>query len=428
MPAVTFVPLYFSIDASGFAYPYPATTSDIMQIGKVAASGVSGVAFDGGGSLISNIADPSSDTDATTKQWTLAQIQKYLTGLSWKTAVRAATTAVLADPYTYANGTLGVGATLTRTGFGAFPSVDTVTLTQGDRVLIKDETGGNAPYNGIYTLTTVGDGGHSWQLTRATDNDEKAEMNGATVTTDSEGTTNSDQAFIQTTYNPTMGSGNIVWVKGPSTVGATYTASHGVQIVTGDIRANPGDGLSAGATYLNVALDSNPGLALNGSSPTKLLAALPDTARGLDKDGSGLFIKLNGTTLALGASGASVNFAPDYQTTRTSSGSIAAGAAVYPSGVNVVSTGDSSNIAKCGIVGICRVGVATGQPVQLGQNGDIITALLVAATAGTPYYMGHAGTPIVAGSLVGSDRAILLGYAVNTTDLEVRIQDMGKKP
>lgn len=70
---------------------------------------------------------------------------------------------------TYNNGTAGVGATLTNSGtLGAF-TPDGVVAQVGDRVLIYNQT--NAFENGVYTVTTVGDGSTPWVLTRATDAD-----------------------------------------------------------------------------------------------------------------------------------------------------------------------------------------------------------------------------------------------------------------
>ena len=415
----TFVPLYFNVDASGYAYPYPGTTADTMQIGKIAASGVAGVAFDANSTLISSVADPIANTDAANKQWTIAQIQAFVTGLSWKTAVRAATTTALVDLYTYANGTLGVGATLTRQGFGAFPMIDAVTLTQGQRVLIKDELLTNRPYNGIYTLSQVGSGSLPWILTRATDNDEAAEMPAATVAVGIEGTANKNTSWVQTTPAPiVIGSGNIAWASGPSIT--AYTASTGLTLVGSDFRVKPGDGIEcvSNTASTNVRLDAAaPGLQFTGLA------------------GAGaLQVKANGSTLALSGSGVSVSYAPDYQTTRTTDAvGVSKGAGVYYSGNGIVGNGDSSSIAKVGVIGVAKTAVGPFASVQLAQNGDVITALLPSDghVAGTPYYMGHSGTPILAGALSGGDRAILLGYAVAAgaaSDFEVRIQDMGKKP
>ena len=90
-----------------------------------------------------------------------------LTSVSARTAARVATTANLTA--TYANGASGVGATLTNSGTLAAISIDGVTLSASDRILVKDQTSG--AQNGVYTVTTVGSGSVAWVLTRATDFD-----------------------------------------------------------------------------------------------------------------------------------------------------------------------------------------------------------------------------------------------------------------
>lgn len=70
---------------------------------------------------------------------------------------------------TYNNGTAGVGATLTNAGtLGAF-TPDGIVASVSDRILIYNQT--NQFENGVYTVTTVGDGSTPWVLTRATDAD-----------------------------------------------------------------------------------------------------------------------------------------------------------------------------------------------------------------------------------------------------------------
>ena len=457
-------PLYFEVDASGFAHSSPAEATTPMEFGSLKLDGIAGIALDANSNTIIGVADPVNNTDASNKQWTLNQIQAALTGLSWKTAVRAASKVALVDAYTYANGTLGVGATLTKTGFGAFPTLDGIAIPQYARVLIKDETATAKPYNGIYTLTTVGDVSHSWVLTRATDDDIIAEMLQATVAVDQG--TQQDTTWVQSAHPTTMGTDDITWVAGPSIT--PYTASHGVKLVSSDFRFNPGDGLTLDGgsepQYAQVSLyATNPGLQLIGTSPNKTLSAKADTAQGinlgangiylglngtnpglaftgtyvdtkLDTTGgiqtnsSGLALKLNGNTLVLtSTSGVSVAYAPDYQTTRTAGAGITKGMGVYYSGNNVVSAGDSSDLSKVGIVGVAKANITNGNPGQIAQDGDIVTGCLTSATAGTPYYLGHTGAPILGSALVAHDRAIMIGIAANATDMEVRIHDIGKK-
>lgn len=78
---------------------------------------------------------------------------------------------------TYANGTSGVGATLTANANGVFPTIDGVTPAVGQFYLVAGE--GNAPSsanNGLYQLTTLGSATTAWVLTRATTLDQSAEF------------------------------------------------------------------------------------------------------------------------------------------------------------------------------------------------------------------------------------------------------------
>jgi len=70
---------------------------------------------------------------------------------------------------TYDNGTAGVGATLTNAGAQAALSIDGITLSVSDRVLIYTQA--DATQNGVYTVTDVGSGATNWVMTRATDAD-----------------------------------------------------------------------------------------------------------------------------------------------------------------------------------------------------------------------------------------------------------------
>lgn len=128
---------------------------------------------------------------------------------SWKPPARAATTAAL-PANTYANGTAGVGATLTGNSNGALSAQDGVALAAGDRLLVKTES---APANnGIYAVTQVGDGSHPYILTRTTDCDEAPDLLGATVVIE-EGTVNADTVWLGTAdATITVGTTALPWV------------------------------------------------------------------------------------------------------------------------------------------------------------------------------------------------------------------------
>ena len=70
---------------------------------------------------------------------------------------------------TYANGTAGVGATLTNAGTQAALVIDGITLSVANRVLISQQT--TQTENGIYVVTSVGSVSTNWVLTRSSDAD-----------------------------------------------------------------------------------------------------------------------------------------------------------------------------------------------------------------------------------------------------------------
>jgi len=110
-------------------------------------------------------ADPTTNLQVATKQYvdTIAT-----TSVHYHTPVKYEvpnTTGNLTA--TYNNGSSGVGATLTNAGtLGAF-TPDGVVASVNDRILIYNQT--NAYENGVYVVTTVGDGSTPWVLTRASD-------------------------------------------------------------------------------------------------------------------------------------------------------------------------------------------------------------------------------------------------------------------
>lgn len=111
--------------------------------------------------------------------------------------------------YTYANGTAGVGATLTANSNGAFPAVDGITLSANQYVLINNTTA--SPNSGLYQLTTVGSGGTAAVLTRATN------MNGASTFVEGgsvaiiTGTVYGGAVFVLNTVVTTVGTTNVTF-------------------------------------------------------------------------------------------------------------------------------------------------------------------------------------------------------------------------
>jgi hypothetical protein len=89
------------------------------------------------------------------------------------TSARVATAAAL-PTCTYANGSLGVGATLTGDAFGALAAVDGITLSAGDRLVVKTQAADLQ--HGLYEVTTLGDGSTYFVLTRCVESDTAADL------------------------------------------------------------------------------------------------------------------------------------------------------------------------------------------------------------------------------------------------------------
>jgi hypothetical protein len=113
---------------------------------------------------ITSLGTPTVATDAATKAYvdTIAAA-----GIHYHAPVRVEAPSNLNA--TYVNGSSGVDATLTNAGTQVALSIDGVTLSLNDRVLIYNQT--NAAHNGIYYVSDAGSGASNWELTRTTDAD-----------------------------------------------------------------------------------------------------------------------------------------------------------------------------------------------------------------------------------------------------------------
>lgn len=133
-----------------------------------------------GGSTVKGLPSPTSSTDAANK----AYVDSIAEGLSWKDSVRAAST-----------------ANVTVSGPGA--AIDGVTLSAGDRILLKDQS--TASQNGIYIWN-----GAAVAATRASDATPFSELEAAVVSVE-EGTTNAGTTWRQSAVNGTIDSSTVTW-------------------------------------------------------------------------------------------------------------------------------------------------------------------------------------------------------------------------
>jgi hypothetical protein len=155
---------------------------------------------------ITNVGSPTAATDAPNKAYVDATVQ----GLDQKPTAQVATTAAL-PANTYANGTGGIGATLTATANAAL-TVDGYTPAVGDRILVKNEVAG--ANNGLYDVTQVGSGAAPYILTRNVYMDTPAEFPGAFIPVEDAGTTNANSLWLCTnTVAPTVGTTAITFTQ-----------------------------------------------------------------------------------------------------------------------------------------------------------------------------------------------------------------------
>ena len=165
---------------------------------------------------ITSLADPTNAQDAATKAYVDASKQ----GLDVKDSCRAATTANI---------------TLSGT-----QTVDGVSLSAGDRVLVKNQS--TASQNGIYLVVSGG----SW--TRATDADTSAKVTAGMFVFIEEGTTNDNSGWVLTTNAPIV----------LDTTNLSFTQFSGAgQITAGDGLTKNGNTIDAVGTANRITVNAD---------------------------------------------------------------------------------------------------------------------------------------------------------------------------
>ena len=169
---------------------------------------------------------PVNATDIVNKEYA----DSIASGLNYHQPVNYASTAAL-PTYVYNNGASGVGATITAVGNGAL-SLGGGSPTATQRVLVKDEVGGNAPYNGIYVVTQAGTSILPFILTRATDYDTSGsgtnEVDAGDYVLVISGTLASTAWVQQTPLPITVGTTAITFLQFNAPI--TYTAGTGLNL------------------------------------------------------------------------------------------------------------------------------------------------------------------------------------------------------
>lgn len=230
------------------------TSADVTDATNVSAAGA---LMKSGGTMTGNLilnADPTTALGAATKEYvdTIAAA-----GIHYHTPVRVEAPSNLNA--TYDNGSSGVGATLTNAGTQAAITIDGVALSSADRVLVYNQT--NAAHNGIYTVTTVGDGSTNWVLTRATDADSYAPSDPDALGEGDayfvkEGDTGAGELYVMNTSGTiTFGTTAITFVVIAET--AVYSAGTGLTLTGTTFSTNQDISTSASPTFAGTTVNGN---------------------------------------------------------------------------------------------------------------------------------------------------------------------------
>lgn len=248
------------------------TASDITTLVDSTYVNVSGDTMTGnldfGGTYkVTGLAAPTAASDAATKGY----VDTAVTGLSWKNAVRVATT----------------GNVDLTTDLEAGDVIDGVTLVAGDRVLVRAQT--TASQNGIYVVPASG------AASRASDMDQASEFSSAAVFV-REGSTYADTGWTQVNNVTTVDTDPVTWVQFSGS--NTYIAGIGLQLTgnTFDVK------LGAGIVELPT---DEVGIDLYDTTSGAIILTTDGTTRST-VTGAKLHLLLNGSSLTQGASGLSV--------------------------------------------------------------------------------------------------------------------------
>ena len=280
---------------------------------------------------------------------------------------------------TYNNGAAGVGATLTNAGALVAFTPDGTVASVNDRILIYNQT--NQAQNGVYVVTTVGDGATAWVLTRASDAD--------TYALKSPNGLGEGDAFFITSGATGAGETYVCNTVGVITFGTTAITF--VQISSAQIYS-AGTGLTLTGTQFSI---SNTAVTAGAYGSASSVGAFTVNAQGQLTLASSTAIAINGNQITSGTVGVA------YGGTNLSS--YTAGDLIYASG--------TTTLSKLGIGATDYVLTSSGTAPQYVAQSTLSVGSATTATTATnlaggiasqiPYQTAAGTTAFIANGTAG---------------------------
>jgi hypothetical protein len=378
-PNVTSTGTLASLSVTGNVAGGNLVTAGVLSVTGTGLSSIAGN-LDMTSNNIINLASPVNATDAATKQY----VDDVAQGLHTHDSCNAATTTTLATisggTVTYNNGTSGVGATLTTTG--SYTTIDGVTLSDGMRILVKDEV--TTANNGIYVRTS------STVLTRADDFDTPTEMAGGDFTFVTAGTVYDNTGWVMPDPVTTVGTSPVVWVQFSGA--GTYTAGSGLTLTGSVFSVNVAQPtITSVGTLTSLSISGNANIGNVGAA-------------------AGVFTSVSGNGSALSAiTGANVTGTVPLATS--------AGTVTTAAQPNITSLGTLSSLSVSGNANVGNIGatnlvgtLTTGTQTNITSLGTL-SSLSVSGNAN----VGNIGATNLVGTLSTASQTNITAVGTLTT-------------